>query len=184
MLHDRTKEQLKQARQKNQVDNLVACLTCHLPQSKYIGGAMNTHLPFHGNEEKDCDLMDTVVDVITAVCATPDIYQDLVSRSSGNVLEWLLSPVSFSPSNPIDPSKQLLKLHYIIPSVAAVSGSPPLSVQTLFNQPWFEEWRIERTSEIEPVRNALAPTIRPAPIVNTTPIDPRAQAAYYNIFRP
>lgn len=149
------KAELREIRRKNRIENFVACLRCHLPQHKHIPNAMEHHLPYHGGPDDDCDLEGTVVDVLIAIKSSKPVYSALCHRSRGDLLLWLLTPITIPPCDPASPSRQLLRLHFIIPSIASISGAPPLAVETLCKEDWFQDWLVQPMEEEAPLMEVM-----------------------------
>jgi hypothetical protein len=136
---------LSRIRKENHVHNFSACLGCHLPQHKSIPGAMHYHLPFHGDGERDCQLQWPMVDFFLGLLSSPRYTQALSYHVTdpNEIFTWLLSTIKDPPCDPLSEGHQLLRLHFVLASVAGTSPYPPLQAVSLAQEPWFQRWALE-----------------------------------------
>lgn len=139
------KATLKDVRKKNRVENVVACLRCHLPQHKNIIGAMEHHLPYHGDSEHDCQLEWSTIDFLLGVLSVARLSKPILNRvgDPNHLFSWLLTPVTESPCDPLSEGHQLLRLHFLIPAIAFISPFSPLRVTGLCGEDWFGDWLLQ-----------------------------------------
>ncbi|PVF91809.1 hypothetical protein CPB86DRAFT_846921, partial [Serendipita vermifera] len=142
---------LTEYRERYHVDNFVACIGCHLPQHRDLPGAVNAHLPFHGHEGKDCELLWVVVDIFLGILSATRLTRTILSKvprqSHSHLLQWLLSPVKMPPCDTLSPGRQLLHFHFILVAAAFASPSPPFCTKRICSEGWFHDWLLEPNSD-------------------------------------